>query len=145
MLVLALKWTLKNNTPAAPARQDHSVLLSNPATAKAFCKDVVDNFEWREEDGPANYTKIVNLIKTSLIENVPKLTFAKRPVPWTDPDICSLRSRFQSSRHAAQSYPSPENKAAASNFALELSRLYVHKQEQYINSICVDIYATYWR
>ena len=139
MLVLALKWTLKSNTPAAPTRQDHSMLLSDPTTAKAFCGDVVDNFEWREEDGPANYTRIVDLIKSSLNDNVPKLTYAKRPVPWAEPDIHSLRSRYQSSRLRMQSQPTPDNKATVSTFALELSRLYVAKQEQYINSICVDI------
>ena len=38
-----------------------------------------------------------------------------------------------------QSHPTPHNKANVSAFTLELSRLYVAKLEQYINSICVDI------
>lgn len=59
------------------ARQDHSLQLSDPATANAFCEDVVGNFEWLEELCQLHHY----LIKTSLNKNVPKLTYAKRPVP----------------------------------------------------------------
>ena len=139
MLTLALKWTLKKKTPTVSTRQDHSILLSDTATAQAFSKDIVDNFTWVEQDGPANYTKIVDLVKNSLDKNVPKLVHHKKNVPWIDPDICTLRNHYQSSRLKAQAHPSPENKSAASSFALQLSQLYLAKQETYINSICIEI------
>jgi len=139
MLVVALQWSLKSNTLKLSTRQDHSILLSDVATAQAFCKDIVDNFKWVEREGSNNYSRIVDLIRQSLNNNVPKVVHRKKYLPWIDPDICSLRTHYRASRLKAQIYPSLENKAAASNFALQLSELYCTKQKDYLNGICVDI------
>ena len=138
MLTLALQWTLKSNTPTASTRQDHSILLSDTATAQAFSKDIVDNFTWGEQVLQTTQ-RLSTKSRTALNKKDPKLVHHKKNISWIDPDICTLRTHYQSSRLKAQAHPSPENKSAASSFALQLSQLYLAKQETYINSICIEI------
>jgi len=147
MIVMKLKWRLKNNKPKPKTRKNYSFLninnkdeaslrISQEVTDDILCKFIMDPLI-----GVENYGLFVKAINNSIASHLPQIERTNSSHIWVDDDIQKLRELYITSRLKYQRYKSPQNKEEMGDLARKLSDLYIQKYQLFINTKCAQIQA----